>query len=211
MNDLLMPPPIDPLPAAPLWERWLFEQPLVPALALVLLSGVCLAVLARRNRRAAVALAGVLLLAAGGLALSAHLVTTTRERLLSRTAQLVHAVARADASALGELLAEDAQLKASGDLGRVLPRIEGRQALIGRIEQDLGGRYALERWAVHDAQATVDGPNVARTQVRVAVQPRAFDRPHASWWRLHWTRDQLGRWRCFEIEPRWIQLVGSAR
>ena len=215
MNDFLQAPAIEPLPSAPLLERFLFEQPLLPVIVLVLLAVVAVVAFAGRNQRTrGLILAGVLLALAGAVYLAASLVTTTRETLLERTQALIGATAEARTQTLRTLLTGDATLNTSGDIRRVLPPVEDVGELLDQVDRYLGNRpasqFTITGWATRDQQATVDGRNVARTLVRVGVDTYSFSRTHYSWWRLHWTLDDDDQWRCFEIEPRWIQFVGSA-
>lgn len=211
MNDFLQAPNIERLPPSPLLERFLFEQPLLPVIVLGLLAAVALVAFSRRGqKKRGIAVAGVLAAVAGAVYLAATMVTTTRETLLERTRELIGATARADTGAVRALLTDDASLHTSGDIRRVLPPIDDVVALLDGVDQYLGREYRLSSWEILDQQATVDGPNVARTLVRVGVDGDVFSRTHYSWWRLHWTLGADGQWRCFEIEPRWIQFVGSA-
>jgi len=211
MNDFLQAPPIDPLPPTPVFERFLFEQPLLPVIALVLLAIVALVAFSGRGqRRRGLVVAGVLLVAAGAIYATASIVTTTREVLLQQTERLIAATATADTQTLSTLLSGDASLETSGAIARVLPSVESVPELLDGVDRYMGRQYTLSGWEILDRQATVDGPNVGRTLVRVGVDGDAFSRTHYSWWRLHWTVGPDGVWRCFEIEPRWIQFVGSA-
>lgn len=154
--------------------------------------------------------AGVLVALAGGVYLLSTLVTTEREVLLQRTEALIAATARVDDAALRDTLTEDALLRTSGAIERVLRSIDGRAGIIDGARQNLQGRYRITEWEILDRQATIDGPNVGRTLIRVGADADGISRTHYSWWRLHWERGPDGRWRCFEIEPRWIQFAGSA-
>lgn len=211
MNDLLQAPPIDGLPPAPLLERFLFEQPLLPVVVLGLLAVIAVIAFASRNQRQrGVLVAGVLALLAGGVYLVSTLVTTEREELLERTEVLIGAAASVDSVVLRDILTENASLRTTGAIERVLASIEGRTEIINRASQSLEGRYQVTEWEIVDRQATIDGPSVGRTLVRVGVDVDGFSRTHYSWWRLHWERGPDGQWRCFEIEPRWILGAGSA-
>jgi hypothetical protein len=212
VNDFLQASDVEALPTPPLLERLLFEQPLIPVAALAVLAIIAAIAFARRNqRRRGLIVAAALAAAAAGLALLATLVTTDREVLLERTQALIAATAAVDTTPLTDLLSEDASLRTAGSIARVLPDIETRGEILARAEGELRGRYRISSWEILDRQATLDGPNVARTQVRVGVEADQFSRTHYSWWRLHWERDPSGQWRCFEIEPLWIQFVGSNR
>jgi len=211
MNDLLQPPSIDPLPPSPLLERFLFEQPLLPAVILGLLAIVALVAFAGKGRRKpGLIVAGLLAVAAGAVYTTATMVTTTRETLLQRTESLIGATATADTGSLARMLTDDVVLNTSGDIARVLPSMDDGEAILGRVDQSLGNRFSIDHWTIADRQATLDGPNLGRTLVRVGVDAEVFSRTHYSWWRLHWVQDNDGQWRCFEIEPLWLQLVGSA-
>ncbi len=211
MNDFLQPPPIEALPPTPLLERFLFEQPLLPTAVLAVLAVIAAVAFLRRNqRKRGLIVAGVLAVVAGGVYLTATSVTTERETLLDRTEAVIGATAQAQGPILQDMLTENALLRTSGAIARVLPSVEGRDEIITKVEQNLGGRYRVTRWEILDRQATIDGPNVGRTLIRVGVEAEAASRTHYSWWRLHWERGPDGVWRCFELEPLWIQLVGSA-
>ena len=211
MNDFLQPPPIEPLPQVPLLERFLFEQPLLPAIILGLLAVVAFIAFSGSGRRkVGLGVAAGLALAGGAVYTTATLVTTTREALLDRTELLIGSTASADTMALSRILTDDATLNSSGDLARALPPIDNVQSILDRVDQAMGREFAIDRWVIADRQATLDGPNTGRTLVRVGVDSNAFSRTHYSWWRLHWERGADGQWRCFEIEPRWLQFGGSA-
>ncbi|MEO1278914.1 MAG: hypothetical protein AAFV77_08165 [Planctomycetota bacterium] len=211
MNDLLQPPPIEPLPPAPLLERFLLEQPLLPAIILGLLAVVAFIAFSNSGKRkVGLAVAAGLVLAAGAVYLTATLVTTTRETLLERTAELIGSTASADTAALARVLTDDASLNSSGDLARTIPSIDNVPSILSRVDQALSREFVIDRWVLADRQATLDGPNTGRTLVRVGVDGSNFSRTHYSWWRLHWERGSDGEWRCYEIEPRWVQFVGSA-
>ncbi len=212
MNDLIQAPSIQPLPSPPLLERFLFEQPLLPVIVLAVLAIVAAIAFARLGqRRRGVLVASVLAVLAGAVFATAALITTERERLLERSEELIGATAAVDTTALERMLSEDARLQTSGDIERVLASIDGRGEIIDQAQSRLRHRFQINEWQILDRQATIDGPNVGRTLVRVGVDSDSFSRTHYSWWRLHWELDADGQWRCFEIEPRWIQFVGSAR
>lgn len=211
MNDLLQAGNIERLPPPPLLERFLFEQPLLPIAVLVLLAIIAVVAFASRNqRRRGLLVAGVLVAVAAGVYLASMLVTTERETLLGRTEVAIGATAQVEVDAMSEILTEDAYLRTTGAIARVQPPVEGRTEIIDLAARRLQSRYRVSQWEILDRQATIDGPNLGRTLVRVGVDVDGFSRTHYSWWRLHWERGPDGVWRCFELEPLWIQLVGSA-
>lgn len=211
VNDFLQAPSIEPLPPTPLMERFLFEQPLLPVAILALLAIIAAVAFAKRRQRTrGLIVAGVLLALAAGVYLTATMVTTDRETLLDRTADLIGSTAQAQTAVLPAMLTEEASLRTAGDIARVLPSVDGRDRILALVDQYLQSRYRVSTWKILDQQATIDGPNVGRTLIRVGVESNGFSRTHYSWWRLHWERGPDGVWRCFELEPLWIQLVGSA-
>lgn len=211
MNDWLQAPTVEALPAAPAFERFLFEQPWPVSILLALLAILAwLAFRARGQRRRGSAVAAVLAALVLGVHALASSVTTDREAIVGRTVELIEATAAADVAALGGILASETTLRSEGAIRRVLPTIRGTGEILGQVERSLGNQFRVTSVSMPDRQATLDGPNAGRSQVRVAVEAEAFSRTHVSWWRLHWERGPDGAWRCFEIEPLWIQLVGSA-
>jgi hypothetical protein len=187
----LIPDPA-PLPADPLWERWLLESPW-PAAGLLALAGVvAFAVLNRRARAGAAAGSLVAAILAGaGVILLARFITTDRETLRARSASLVAAVASRDQALVGSLLAPTARL-AKWPLA-----LTGRDAIVDRV----GSVPAIHEWALLEAQASLDGPAVARTQIKLRITPDQTRAPNLSWWRLDWQRDAQGHWVVIQIEP----------
>lgn len=211
MNDMLQAGNIERLPPAPLLERFLFEQPLLPIAVLVLLALIAAIAFAGRNqRRRGLIVAGVLVAVAAGVYLASMLVTTERETLLERTEVAIGSVALLDVGTMREVLTEDLYLRTAGAIARLQPSVEGRTEIIDLAERRLKGSYHVTDWKILDRQATIDGPNLGRTLVRVGVDADGISRTHYSWWRLHWERGPDGVWRCFELEPLWIQFAGSA-
>ncbi|MCW5757931.1 MAG: hypothetical protein KIT54_11910 [Phycisphaeraceae bacterium] len=212
MNDFLQAPAIEALPAPPTIEHFLFEQPW-PTMALLAILAILAWLLfrARKQQRLGVIVAVLLLACAGGIAILASRVTTDREVVLNRTVELIEATAKADTTALRDILDVDtAVLRSEGSIRRVLPPSRDTADILAQVDRYLKGQYSITSVKLPNRQATIDGRNTARSQVRVAVEADALSRTHYSWWRLHWARGTDGQWRCFEIEPLWIQFVGSS-
>jgi len=193
---MIEPPAPTPLPAPSLVDRYLLENPW--PLSTILALGAIAAFVTMRHRvpvRRVAAAATALLFAAAGVLLLAASVETPRESLRGATRALVNAAASADAARVAGLLAPDATLFPSGG-GSPL----GRDAILARVRDDLGGRWKLREWAVLETQAAATGDS-GRTQVKVRVTPEAFGFPNISWWRLAWSRDATGAWRAISIEP----------
>lgn len=207
----LQVPSVPSLPAPGPIDRWLLEQPLPLAVGLVLLglAGLLIARGAGRGRLGvALAVAGVALGAAAVLV--GRGVVTEGERLTRATHELIDAAARADTAALEGMLTEDVGLRTAGDIAGAVPTTASRRRVLDRVEAYLGSRYRLGEWSARSLSASVDGANVARTQALVSVRLEEGGFANQSWWRIHWTRRGDGPWRAFELEPLWIQLVGSA-
>lgn len=201
-----------PLPKGSLLDRLLFDQPwgtvaLLAALGLI----AFLAMRQQGKSRQGMAIAG----AAGTLALGAvvtsMLVTTARERVRGLTRELVHATASVDSPTLVRLLAPDARVS---DPRRALPfpfpSVAGRDALLDHIAQRMGGggEWKLKDWSIARVEATLDGPQIARTHARIRVTPEAgaamgFNFSTTSWWRIDWRRStpNASDWQAFAIEP----------
>lgn len=197
---------IPSLPAPPALGHYLFENPWPAVIALAFGALAAGAVVNRRaGARRAWPVAGGLLLLALAAGVTARLVTTTREALIRRSQALVDAAARADTAALSGMLADDAELRAA-----FLTSPWARGRLLDGVRQYLGQRYPIQSHREDSASAAIDGPNAARTQLRVVVRARdatMYDVPVASWWRLEWRRDADGQWRIRGLECLWLSAV----
>lgn len=198
-------PPVPSLPDPPLFQRFVLEHPEFPALFLVVAAIVVLIVLRAQGRLGAglfvlLGAAGL----AGGIWLTGTLVRTDREILLDRQDRLVQAAAAADTETLAELLSIDARVR-STRLAVVRTGI-GRDEILTIVKSTLGGPIRVSSAAVIERQGVIDGPNTARTQVHVRVQPESGSRTFA-WFAIVWRLEPDGVWRVFEIEPLFISGV----
>jgi ketosteroid isomerase-like protein len=192
-----LPPPV-PLEGSPLWERVLFEQPLLLGGPLVVLAVVALFTFNARGELKRGALAsGALLAGAAALFLLAALVSTTHERVKAATRALVAAVATADVAAAGELLSEDAEIRYAGFS---VPGRAGVLEAVGR-NMSVGGPLHVASWGISELQSGLDGAALARSQVLVRATPSATGAPVSAWVLLKWERGADGAWRCFVVEP----------
>jgi hypothetical protein len=193
-----------PLPSPPFLQHYLFEEPW-PAAGLLLVAALGAAWWLRRQnqpRRAALAALTGAALTAVVLALGA-LVTTEREVLAARTRDAVEAAARVDEPALRDLAFESVTASVPGVS---LPA--GRDDLIATARRYLTDHTPLKSHRVRAVSATLDGPNVARTQALVQIELAAggkfIDGPIGTRWELRWRRDPLpdggfGPWRVSSV------------
>lgn len=196
---------VDMLPQPPLLERLLFENPW-PLAALFIIAAVLAGAFLHRagkDRNAGVA-AVVLLVLAGAVVAASALVTTERERLADLAKHTVDSVMAADDAAVGAVLAPDVTLILLGHDTRM-----SRQGMLNIVASDVGRRYGVPEHRVQTVQASVDGPNVARTQMQVRAHVDRLGRAVGSWWRLHWRRDSDGRWTITSVEA--LQIDGVPR
>ncbi len=197
------------LPAPPVLEHLLLEQPLGLVAALVFFALVAFIVLIRAGQdRRAVIIGASLLLASAAVYALASAVTTTREKLAKQTESLIAAATKADLGALDRMLAGDATLtfRSPG------PPLH-RDQILRLVEQYPGGKTPILAWSVEQMQAAIDGPNTARTQaqVRTEVEAYGYKGPISSWWRISWRQDAgTDQWRILGIECLYIPGVTSA-
>lgn len=193
-EDLVPVPP--PLPAGPVWERLLFENPL-PLVLVLIAGGVIAFYIFKRKGQSGRGLgaAGVLLALAAGDWLMARQVVTVREEVKAAAAALVDAAAKADTVRLDGLLDENAVAYTSET-----PNGMGRDRILAEVRRRLGEEYPVKRYAIEESQAVVDGPGVARAQLKVYVEVERMG-SLASWWALDLKRDGSGKWRTAAIRP----------
>jgi hypothetical protein len=181
-----------------------------PVIAGLLLAGIIAAIVMQRRDQLKL---GLLALAAAAaltalifvLALS---ITTEREVLAERTQQAATFTAAANITDLRELLTERAVVKAFGPI----PMPRGRDELLDVVSKYLGSTYKLKDVKIGPVRAVIDGPNLARTQVRVWAKldgdQAMYNVPTGAWFRLGWTRDGTGPWRITDINVMQIDTLG---
>lgn len=198
------PARIPPLPQPGLVERLTLESPMALVLSLAVIGLAGLIIFNNRGRAGTgLSVLGVAWLLAGAALLVALLVETPRERLMDRTRELVAALAGVDTNALSGMIDEDATVEVRG-----VRSFEGRDSIIRGAEQYIGSSTRIESHRVPEIQAVIDGPNAARTQVRVRHSGNSV--PPASWWRITWYRvSESEPWVAIEIEPLWITGLGN--
>lgn len=187
------------LPDPPMLEHMVFESPWMAVAGLVVLGLLSAWLLSRQGRRRAALVAGIIGPALGAaLAVTASVVTTTRERLIADTHDLVAATAAADVTRLESFLAPDLTLRVFW-VNRGHPRAE----VLDLVRQYPGGQTPVKSWRINQSSASIDGPNAARTQVHVTTRsPSAtlYDIPMGSWWRIEWRKDPDQTWSVRGIE-----------
>lgn len=191
---------IPPLPEPSFVQRTLFEQPTLPAIALAVLAFVAMIALrsAGRPKEGLIALGAGLLIAVALLA-TGRLIQTDRERLLIAQDALVLAVATADIDGLGSRLEPDARLRGLPAIGTA----GSRDGILSLVASTTGGPYRVRDYGIVKRQAVIDGPNTARTQAYIRVEPEATGTPTFAWFRMVWRLTPDG-WRAVEIEPLFI-------
>lgn len=195
------PASIKPLPDPPFLRLILLESP-TPLIGICLVAAVVTFMVLNnraKGRAAVLAAMGLILLAAGFYSLAAG-ITTDRERVIESTKRLIGHTARVELDELSPLLAPDVRLETS-IRSNDIPLGKGRTWLLDSVRSTLGGRYAVTDPAVLELQAVLDGPSVARSQVRVRVTPQGSGLPILSWWRLDWRKRDDQSWEATVIEP----------
>jgi uncharacterized protein YjhX (UPF0386 family) len=186
-------PPL--LPDAGPFQKWVLEQPLAPSL-LLLAVGAALFYILRGQGKAREGRTFGLVLALLGVAIyvTGTLVETANEKLVARAREFVNAVATVNSTQVDGFLAPDAS---------VAPFGFDRDTIMRRLEADLGHAYRIKSHSIQSVRAVVDGPSLARTQVRVTavVDSALYAAPVGSWWMITWRQDTPGGvWKVREIE-----------
>ncbi|HED53374.1 MAG TPA: hypothetical protein ENJ00_04145 [Phycisphaerales bacterium] len=199
---------IPDLPSPPFVEHVVFESPamLVAVLGVACVVAVVIAVRSRR-RLWGMLVAGALLVVAGGVLISADRVTTDREQVIARTALLVDALAAVDTRTLEAMMIDNARLGPGPDAGgyaRSIPELDSKADIITTVQRRLGNSNLIGSHRILETRAGLDGPNVARSLVRVRITGPDDAYLNHSWWGIDWRRRD-GQWKVAGIEALWIQ------
>ncbi len=198
------------LPDPPALAYYIFENPWPLTIGLGVCGLVAMLVLRRhgqwREGKTIFACAAVLATLVVGLGYG---VTTPRETLRARTRELIDLAAAVKATELRELLTEQARV---GVFSSHFGGVRGREEVLKAVQTYLGDSHPLESHEIGPVQAVVDGPNVARTQVRVWVKPQKDQQLYGvatgAWFRLDWKREEQGPWRVVAITIMQIDGLG---
>lgn len=173
----------------------LLDEPLFPALGLVVAGIIALFVLNRAGKLPIGLVAiGASLLLGGGLVAADAFRTSPRERVISVSSALVDAVATGDRDATDALLDQEFTVSA-----RRLPIPAARGILLAAVET-FPAQASVEGHRVSEVRASITGGNTARSQVLVAIDGGV---PRLSWWQMDWVlRGET--WQLARLEPLWI-------
>jgi len=168
------------------------ENPWPGVVVLGLAAIVVLLVLNQRGQpRRGLAIAAALIAAAAGVWMTARAVVTPREHLRGQTATLVRAVLRGDGPGMARILEPQAVA--------YFPEAPDGVRILDWVPRNLTDMYRIREWAILDEQASIDGPNVARTQFHVRVSADDYGLPYLGWVRFNWRQDSDG-WRVKSVE-----------
>jgi len=188
--------------AGPLSQA-LFEEPFI-AMAGVGLLGVLLllALKARGKAMHGLVAFGVSILITAGLLITSKLVTTDREAMSIRAADLVNAVAAGDQQAMESLLAGEVSVQTR------FASASGRDKVVALASSRVP--RLVEDHSVPEVRADLAGPRVGRTLVKVRAQGQTMPTT-SSWWMIHWQRpeDTSSDWVATYIKSIWIQGVSD--
>jgi hypothetical protein len=200
------------LPDTPILERYLFEAPMIPVVMLVLIALVVLVAGLKGGKPKLPAIAALLMMAAAAaIYITAGSVTTDREVITLRTAELIASIAESDVQAMRATMAESVQLGHSDNasaIAKQIPSLVGRDVIEALVINRLGSQTASQRLVgshkVLETRAGLDGNNSGRTLVRVRVNGTDDSLLGHSWWEITWKRHD-GQWLATRVEAIWIQ------
>lgn len=211
LAQILTDSPVPRLPDPPALTHYLLESPWFAVVGLALGGAIALIVLNRRGQAGLgvkIMLAGIVL--AAMLAVVAHFVETQREGLIRQTRELVARTAAADTAALRPMLSDRVNVVSA--LPLTLP--VDKQTLLDRVRQELGEAHPIAEHSTGGEQASIDGVNTARTQLRVWVQlhrdQAITGAPIGSWWRIDW-RKESDEWRVATITLTQLDGLGGGQ
>lgn len=212
LAQILTDAPVARLPDPPALAHYLFESPWIPIAILVVAGVVGFVVLNRQGkaRQGVFALLGGVVMAAM-LALTAFLMETPRELLIRQTRDLVARTAAADTAGIRPLLSDRVTMVCALPVPLSLP--DTKQALLDAVQLQLGTNFPVREHSIGGEQASIDGPNTARTQMRVWVtlerEQAMYGGPIGSWWKIDW-RKEGDEWRVATITLLQLDGLGAA-
>ena len=180
-------------------EIYLYQSPLIAALACVAIGIIVFGALRHTKHARKVGLPALLIgiVAGGAIYLVGSMVVTDHEHLKARSTMLVQAAAAGDAQALDGLLDDQVHIQtafaAQTGKDRIIALASTRAAPI------------IDSATTKEVRAGLYGDQVARTQIRVRVDGDML--PSNSWWAIDWNRPSTDSdlWVATRIEPIWIQ------
>lgn len=184
----------------PFIETWVTGSGIPGAAAAFAIAAITAFALSRAGRpRIAWILTGLITTIGIGVLIIGQTVTTTREVLSQRTAELVDAAATADRDTLTRLLHPDIEVRTRFGSGT------GRDNVITLSERAAG---YIEQHSIKRAAIDPRGSQVARTLITLRLD--AANLPRLSQWTFNWQRDSLeSDWQAVRIEPIWIQGIDN--
>jgi hypothetical protein len=221
LGQLLVDSPVPMLPEAGVFERFVLESPwlLVGVVVFLALAAFLAFNKAGKLRQGVISLVAGLVVA-GLAAVLGMAITTERERLQMRTRDLVRLTADANTSELKDYLDPHVKFSGISEVGS----LHERDVLLESVRRYLGEMFKVRSHSLSRVGATIDGENVARTQVRVWVHvdkdAAMYDAPIGSWWRIDWRRDPVagaapgradyGPWRVSRVSLMQLDGLGVA-
>jgi hypothetical protein len=192
-------PDPDPLPPAPFFARWFLETPVPTIIVFAIAAMVGWWWFQRAGKlRAAWITVAACIIAAGLTYLLATVVVTEREKLQARAGDLIKAAIATDANTVETYLREDVSVTLLGD-GK--PSLN-KATIVQRLREDRFTRDHVQSARLGWVTATLDGPNVARTQCRIYTN---LDYAGSTTWMIHWARkDQNSPWQVRMIDGQQI-------
>ena len=213
LAQILTDSPVPRLPDPPAITHYLLESPWFAVVGLALAGAIALIVMNRRGRAgqgATIMLAAFALAAL--VAIVASLVEPQREALIRQTRELVARTAAVDTAALGPMLSDRVSITSTPTLGITLP--VDKASLLESVRRYLGDTFRIVNHSTGGEQASIEGSNTARTQLRVWVEldrdQAMIGAPIGSWWRIDWRREG-DQWRVSGLTLMQLDGVGGGQ
>lgn len=198
-------------PDEALWQRLLLENPWPLAIAMFA-AAILLILLGGRSGNVRQQKLSIAPLAIGvSIIVAAHFVETTGEQVRRRTHAMVEAAIQmasinppADASALANLLADDAVMHILGE-----PTNIGKPAMLTMVNAAVR-LYRVTGFNVQDLQSHVETADTAYSYLHVLTHGDTTfgSRPLLSSWVFTWRKEQDGVWRAVVVN--WQTYNGNA-
>lgn len=192
-------------PDPPWFDHYVLEDPLPLVVLLALAAVIAFLAGGRLGKRSVQYASAGLLVLAGGVALTGHLVETDREAMLAESRRLVEAARAPFDYVTVENLVDPAFVMTIPDGKKIVGDRDALLAAIKRAER----RMNIDSNTVTHHMERLDAPGDGAVYLAIFsnTSGKLGKQAAPTRWILHWKQDATGTWRL--TEATWLEVAGK--